>query len=210
MTSFLLLCNLAVFMIDKVFRTPFVCCQFYLDHSRPKWWQLLTSCFCHADRHHLCSNLFLLLLFGRSVEDDQGWGGLLLSFLWCGVLSSLASLWFLPKYCVSLGASGAIFGLFGVSTLATFTLRDLDWKKLVEFAVLGEFVFREVTSEIAIATRGGIDGVGHVAHLSGAVAGALLVYVMRSTVSGFERSQAKTLKKKDKNKRAKAKQDRNK
>lgn len=186
----LIMLNLGVFIADKAFRIPFVMRYLYLFHRRWSWWQPLTTCFCHTDRNHLSSNLFLLLLFGRSVEDDLGWGGLLLSYVFCGVLASFASLILLPRYTVSIGASGAVFGLFAVSTFTKLSWRELfDWRKLVEFAVLGEFVFRQLVSEVSTAAQGGRYGINHVAHLSGAVAGALLVIGMRVTVRNFERSE---------------------
>jgi rhomboid protease GluP len=182
----LMLINLIVFVLDKVMKNPIISRQFYLFHRRWKWWQPLTTCFCHVDRFHLSSNLFLLLLFGRSVEDDQGWVGLLFSFAWCGVLASLVSLWLLPSYTVSIGASGAVFGLFTVSMLAKLSWKDLDWRKIVEVAVLGEFVFRQITSEIANVAGGGRSGINHIAHLSGAIAGAVLVFGMRATIASYD------------------------
>jgi len=186
----LILINLAVFLADKVFRAPFVMHYLYLFHRRWSWWQPLTTCFCHSDRNHLSSNLFLLLLFGRSVEDDLGSGGLILSYVFCGVLASLASLILMPRHTVSIGASGAVFGLFAVSTLTKLSWREIfDWRKLVELAVLGEFVFRQLTSELSTAARGGRYGINHTAHLSGALAGVLLVFGMRMIVASSERSE---------------------
>jgi membrane associated rhomboid family serine protease len=191
----LILCNLGVFLADKVFRMPFVTRQLYLFHSRWYWWQPLTSCFCHADRRHLSNNLFLLLLFGRSVEDDLGWGGLVLSYVFCGVLASLTSLLMLPTATVSIGASGAVFGLFAVSTLTKLSWKELlDWRKLVEVAVLGEFVFRQLASEMSTAAQGGTAGINHVAHLSGAAAGVIMVLGMRAIVANFERSEKREVK----------------
>ena len=107
--------SILVFLADKILRIPFLR-GFYLYHSRVVWWQPFTSLFCHASRSHLSGNIFLLLLFGRSVEDELGWGGLLFAFAFCGVLANVASLVLLPTSTVSIGASGAVFGLFTVST----------------------------------------------------------------------------------------------
>jgi len=128
----------------------------------------------------------LLLLFGRSVEDELGWLGLLFSYAFCGVAASIASLILLPTSTVSLGASGAVFGLFAVSIVSRLSWRDLDWRGLVEVAVLGEFVIGRVLSEIQTATSGGIAGVNHVAHLSGAAAGLVLVVLLRGLVGKME------------------------
>ena len=107
----LIMASFLTFLADNVLRLPFAK-ALYLYHSRWSWWQPLTSVFCHGSRAHLSGNVFLLLLFGRSVEDDLGWGGLLLAFAFCGISANLASLVLLPTATVSLGASGAVFGLF--------------------------------------------------------------------------------------------------
>ena len=182
----LILLNFGIFVADKVLRIPAMR-SLYLYHHRWAWWQPLTSCFCHGSRSHLSGNVFLLLLFGRSVEDDASWAGLVFSFCFCGVVANLVSLLLLPAATVSLGASGAVFGLFAVSTLAKLTLRSFDWRKLVEVAVLGEFVFGKVASEIQTAATGGVEGINHVAHLSGAAAGSVMVWLLRFSVGHMER-----------------------
>ena len=135
--------------------------------------------------------MFLLLLFGRAVEDELGWFGLLAAYAFCGVVANMVSLLLLPRATVSLGASGAVFGLFAVSTLSKLTWRDLDWRKLCEVAVLGEFVLGKVLAEIQTAATGGVAGINHVAHLSGAVAGMFLVFLLRAALHKMERQERK-------------------
>lgn len=195
----LILVNLGVFVLDKMLGSAtnyMIQRKFYMYSSAYswKWWQPLTCCFCHANKTHLSNNLFLLLLFGRSVEDDLGATGLLVSFVLTGVVSSLVSLLLLPKYTVSSGASGAVFGLFAVSTWnkLSSSWKDLvlDWRKLVELAVLGEFVVTQLVSEVATAASGGGHaGINHVAHLSGAAAGTLMVWGMQKIVTRFEKAE---------------------
>ena len=184
----LILANLLAFISDKILRLP-LARALYLYHGRVSWWQPLTACFMHADRAHLSGNLFLLLLFGRSVEDDLGAVGLLIAFAWCGVLANLVSLLLLPAGAVSIGASGAVFGLFAVSVLARLGPRDLDWRKLVELSVLGEFVLSKMLSEVHTAATGGVAGVNHVAHLAGAGSGMLLVLVLRTLLDKMEKAE---------------------
>ena len=187
-THALIMANILIFVADKVARMPLQ--YLYLVHRQVAWWQPLTACFCHASRSHLSGNLFLLLLFGRSVEDDLGWGGILLAYAFCGIVANLVSLVVLPAATVSLGASGAVFGLFAVSILTRLSWRDLDWRKVVEVAVLGDFVFDRVLSEIRTAATGGIAGVNHVAHLSGAAAGVAMVLALRGSIAKMESGPA--------------------
>lgn len=184
----LLVANIALFVADKVLRLGVVR-TLYLYHTGWAWWQPLSATFCHASRAHLSGNAFLLLLFGRSVEDELGWVGLLLSYAFCGVAANLASLVLLPAATVSLGASGAVFGLFAVSVLARLSWRDLDWRKVVEVAVLGQFAFGQVIKEAQVAAGGGVAGTNHVAHLSGAAAGVLLVTAVRGLMSRMEANE---------------------
>lgn len=173
--------NLAIFIADKCLRLPLS--WLYLWHRGWAWWQPFTACFCHGSRAHLSGNMFLLLLFGRSVEDDLGWAGLLFTFAFCGMTSNFVSLLILPSSVVSLGASGAVFGLFAVSILGKLSWKDLDWRKVAEVAVLGEFVFGKIVSEIQIAATGHEEGVDHVGHLVGVAAGIGLVVLLRSRIA---------------------------
>ena len=182
----LILANYATFFADRVLGA-WPDKGLYLWHHRWRWWQLLSSCFCHADRAHLGGNTFLLLLFGRSIEDEVGGLGLVLAFCFCGVAANLASLALLPRATVGLGASGAVYGLFAVSVLSRLGPRDLTWTKVVEAGVLGEFVFGRVMSEISTAAAGGVEGINHVAHLSGAGAGVALVLLLRTFVAALEK-----------------------
>lgn len=60
---------------------------------------------------------FLLWLTGKLVEEEEGNFGLWLSYLVTGVGANLVSWLVLPRNAVSVGASGAVFGLFAISVL---------------------------------------------------------------------------------------------
>ena len=80
---------------------------------------------------------------------------------------------------VSLGASGAVFGLFAISVLTKLTRPSL--RKLLEAIILGQFVVERFLSEAKMATAAGgvgAGGVNHVAHLAGALAGVALIWML--------------------------------
>ena len=62
----------------------------------------------------------------------------------------MASLLLLPRNCVSLGASGAVFGLFTLSVLIKLAA-GFQPKKLVEAAILGQFVLAQLQQEARVS-----------------------------------------------------------
>jgi membrane associated rhomboid family serine protease len=103
------------------------------------------------------------------------------TYLLCGTLASFASLLFAPAAAgASLGASGAVFGLFVVGVLTKVRPSP---RRLLEALVLGTFVTRQLGAEVGAAAAGGRVAaggavVGHAAHLAGAAAGGLLVLLL--------------------------------
>jgi len=76
-------------------------------------WRLLTSMFMHGDGIHLAMNMFALYLLGQSVEPIFPKLHYILLYFISGLFGGLVSIYFHPTT-LGLGASGAIFGLFGV------------------------------------------------------------------------------------------------
>ena len=106
-----------------------------------------------------------------------------------GIFANMASLILLPANTVSIGASGAVFGLFTTSILSRLSLRELEWRRVVEVLILGEFVVGKMLSEMRVAASGGIAGVNHVAHLAGAGSGVVLVVLLRTLLGKLESAE---------------------
>jgi membrane associated rhomboid family serine protease len=85
-----------------------------------QWWRLLTATFLHAGIIHLFFNMYVLWDIGSLVERLVGNGEFLVLYLLSGIAGSLLSSAWHPAI-VSVGASGAVFGLFGV--MLAFLLR---------------------------------------------------------------------------------------
>ncbi len=48
-------------------------------------WQFITAAFAHASWEHLSSNIFMLYVFGRIVEEEEGALGVWLTYIVCSV-----------------------------------------------------------------------------------------------------------------------------
>jgi len=88
-----------------------------------EWWRLFTSMFLHAGMTHILMNMFSLYLIGRGVEMYFEKKAYILIYLFSGLLGAMASLYMHPQS-LGIGASGAIFGIFGA--LAGFFLAHKD------------------------------------------------------------------------------------
>lgn len=175
----LILINLVLYGLDHLLGFPL---QFlYLNHDNPAWYQFITSMFCHANWAHLSSNLFMLYIFGRLIEEEEGMLGVVSSYLITGLAANLLSWILQPGPIVSLGASGAVFGLFAVSVLLKMSW---DWRRIIEVLVLGQFVISQVLGEIQ--QLGFQDGINRIAHLGGALAGVALILALRRIVASSD------------------------
>ncbi|MEB3885735.1 rhomboid family intramembrane serine protease [Lyngbya sp. CCY1209] len=167
----LILINLVLFAGDRVLGLPLQ--WLYLNHNNPAWYQFITSMFLHANWAHISGNLFFLYIFGKIVEEDEGAIGVILTYLVCGLGANLMSLIFDRGVDFSLGASGAVFGLFAVSVLIKLSW---NWRKILEAIILGQFVIQQVLFELR--QIGVQNGISHTAHLGGALVGVTLVMVL--------------------------------
>src|SRR4030042_3569494 len=80
------------------------------------FWQLFTSMFVHANIVHIAGNMFFLLIFGLRAEELFSEKEYLAIYLLSGLAGNLLTLLLGPGM-ISVGASGAIFGLFGAVTI---------------------------------------------------------------------------------------------
>ncbi|MGA8258547.1 MAG: rhomboid family intramembrane serine protease [Nocardioides sp.] len=77
------------------------------------YWQLVTSAFLHVQLWHILGNMLALYVLGPQIEAALGRTRFLALYAISGLAGSAVVLWLSSEYGVTLGASGAIFGLFG-------------------------------------------------------------------------------------------------
>ncbi|TFG00543.1 MAG: rhomboid family intramembrane serine protease [Promethearchaeota archaeon] len=123
-------------------------------------WRLFTSIFLHGDPMHLFSNVLALLLFGALVEREYSKIQYIAIYFISGILGSIFTLLLFPLETISLGASGAVFGLLG----ATFVVIATSSPPLVILAMayIGFFLISSFS-----------PGINIWAHLFGLIGGIL-------------------------------------
>ncbi|MBF9143889.1 rhomboid family intramembrane serine protease [Hymenobacter properus] len=136
-----------------------------------EWWRLLSSAFLHGGFMHLVNNLAILGLLGGFMEKPLGTLRFGLLYLVAAIGSSLVSVYWHPAI-VSVGVSGAIFGLMGAAVvLAARRALPSGMRSvvLVLVAVLGglNLLFGFI-----------MPGVDNAAHVGGLVVGAAMGLVL--------------------------------
>jgi membrane associated rhomboid family serine protease len=79
-----------------------------------EWWRLITSAFLHLGLLHLAFNMYALWLFGPIMEQLYGHVEFALIYVLCALGGSVLTILLQPESAAA-GASGAIFGLFGLA-----------------------------------------------------------------------------------------------
>ena len=134
-------------------------------------WRLLTGTFIHGGLLHVGLNMLALYQGGQLAERVFGSRRFLLLYLACGLVASVASVWWRPNG-LSVGASGAVFGVFGALLGYVLRAKGSIPPRTAQRLRIGLFVFIGY-SLIAGLLLPGIDNAAHVGGLlTGVVLGA--------------------------------------
>ena len=132
-----------------------------------EYWRLWTVTLLHGSELHLAFNMYALYLSGRIVERWYGSLPFLVFYLVCAAAGSIGSFVFggdVP----SVGASGAIFGLFGLLLTAGRLHHPVDRQSRALVGQLGMLIV------INLLFGAVVPGIDNAAHLGGLVAGLWL------------------------------------
>jgi membrane associated rhomboid family serine protease len=130
--------------------------------------RLIASQFVHGGLIHLMNNLYGLLFAGLFLIPVAAKGRLIACYLLCGLGGSIASVLVHPAT-ISIGASGAIFGLFGI-LMTLVLLRDTRLERTRKLIFINAGIFVALNLLIGAAT----PGIDNAAHLGGLLVGVLL------------------------------------
>ena len=138
------------------------------------WWRLHASTFLHAGAVHLILNMYSLWMLGKLVEQILGRVRFFAIYSLAGLGGAVASLLLGEHSGVSVGASGAVFGILGAA-LVELGLRRRIYPELWRRALFGNLLLLLAANLIAGFYFPAID---QSAHLGGLVVGVLLTLVL--------------------------------
>jgi membrane associated rhomboid family serine protease/Flp pilus assembly protein TadD len=136
-----------------------------------QWWRLITPLFLHEGLTHLLVNGVSLYFVGVLYERCVGQARFLYVYLFAGIGGSLASLAFTTQGGV--GASGAIFGIFGA--LGVYFYRNRALFGRIARGLIGQVLVLTVINLLLPNLIANIDGW---AHLGGLIAGVIAAYLV--------------------------------
>jgi membrane associated rhomboid family serine protease len=137
---------------------------FLIDQG--EWWRVITATFLHGNVMHIAFNMWALWLFGPALERRYGSASFAALYLASGISGGMLY-HLIGRDAYAVGASGAIFGLFGGLIAATFRQRH---------TLAGRAVFSQLLVLLAInlLIPFVVPNVAWEAHVGGLVAGLLI------------------------------------
>jgi len=141
-----------------------------IETTNGEWWRLLTSMFLHGGVMHLFLNIYGLVLAAFFVEPILGRKNYSILYILSGLCGSLASIWWYSNT-VSVGASGAIFGLYGAILGLLLTNAFPKSEKRGILVMIGIYI----VINLLWGLTGGID---NAAHIGGLLSGAILGFIL--------------------------------
>jgi len=140
------------------------------ETTNGEWWRLFTSMFVHSGIMHLVLNISGLVIAAVFIEPKLGRTNYFILYILSGVFGSLASIYWYTNT-ISVGASGAIFGLYGAILSLVLTNAYSPTEKKGTLTIIG--IYTGIS--LLWGLKGGVDNAAHIGGLlSGAVVGIIL------------------------------------
>lgn len=134
--------------------------------STGEWWRVVTAMFLHGSLLHLAFNMFALYWLGNIIEDALGTPRFLLVYVVSGLAGSAGALWFSSAFAVTVGASGAIFGLIGALLI-------------LEYLATGSFMGQAmILILVNFAFTFAVPGISKGGHIGGLIGGIVATYAL--------------------------------
>lgn len=136
--------------------------------AQGEWWRIITSMFLHLGFTHVLFNMFSLFLFGPELEKIAGKMRFLTIYFLAGIFGIAASFLIEDPTYASVGASGAIYGMFGAFAALVYYTRHL-------FPQLKQIILPLIVVSVIMTFL--MPNINITAHLGGLITGFILGFV---------------------------------
>ena len=179
-TIALIIANVLLFVYTDMILNALDKTIFYLQYANissatlahKQFYRLFTSTFMHFDISHLVGNMFSLFIIGYQLEPVMGHIKYIILYLISGIGASVCSALYFTSTeipAIAMGASGAIFGIFGAyityALLGKMEKQTISYPRLIIAAFL--MLFNGMQQE----------AVDNAAHLGGVIIGSIIAYI---------------------------------
>lgn len=130
--SALVILNLLIWLFTDFFPTDIGFTTYLLGAGNNiligdgQYWRLFTPIFLHANFMHVLFNSFSLVLFGPALEQMIGKWKFVFAYIGAGLIGNIGTYFMDPTSpTFHIGASGAVYGLFGLYVFMMFMRKDL-------------------------------------------------------------------------------------
>ena len=147
------------------------------------WYRIFSAALLHASLMHIGFNMYALYLFGPRLEQQVGGPAFVGLYVASAGAGGLAAYAFGPLDQVAIGASGAIFGLFGAWMFVAWKMRNTPGGRSM-FNQLG------VLLVINMALPLFVGGIAWTAHVGGFAAGFLIAWLWSLLAVGKPNARA--------------------
>lgn len=141
--------------------------------DKGEYYRLITAVFLHYDIQHIINNMLLLFFIGRIIEKQTGHLAYFTIYILSGIGGNIVSgLWeyHVETYSISVGASGAVFGLTGALFVVVICnkgkLEQIRWQGVALMIFLS--VYNGFTA----------DNINNAAHLGGLLTGLITTAIV--------------------------------
>ena len=149
----------------------------YVGIAEGEWWRMFTGGFLHAGFIHLAFNMFLLWMLGSQLERLLGPASYLILYFG-SLLSGALGVMLLDPLALTVGASGAVFGLMGATVVYQLRRGVSPWSNGIGTLLIINLIFTFARPNISVG--GHLGGL-----LGGLLIGWLIDEMNKKRIAGY-------------------------